>query len=66
VAVRCIKERADERTRTADLSSLRVNCSYWTSNLLALHHFDLRPVYWAVTKVQADTIFVHVLSNTRK
>jgi hypothetical protein len=25
-----VKYRTDERTRTADLISLRVNCSYWT------------------------------------
>jgi hypothetical protein len=25
-------QKSDERTRTADLTSLRVNCSYWTSN----------------------------------
>ena len=28
------KKRADERTRTADLISLRESCSYWTSNPL--------------------------------
>jgi hypothetical protein len=29
-----IKRRADERTRTADLSSLRVRCAHWPSNPL--------------------------------
>ncbi len=56
--------RADERTQTAHL--LIMSELFLLDEQPALHHFDLRSVYWSSTKVQAGTICVHVLSNTSK
>jgi hypothetical protein len=54
----------DERTRTA--GPLITSELFLLDEQPALHHLDLRPVYWTATNVQAGTIWVHVLSNTRK
>jgi len=56
--------RADERTRTADLISLRVS-SFPRAEQPAPRFLSLRPVYWTVTNVKVGTNCVSVLSNSR-
>ncbi len=58
------RERADERTRTADLLITRE--LFLLDEQPALHYLGLRLLYWTATKVKVGTICAYVLSNFRE